>query len=80
MGIAVLKVNGVLVKIGRASPPLFKRTSPVPSSPTTLPPMDAVPVEHVIRTLLTLAVAVPAPLATVQVCAGLVGGAKIETE
>src|ERR1700676_4264787 len=68
---AVLKVNGLLVAIARSSPPLFCRTRPIPSSPTTLPPMERVPVEQVIWTLETLAVAVPAGLATVQVCGGL---------
>ncbi|HXN52426.1 MAG TPA: hypothetical protein VN943_10850 [Candidatus Acidoferrum sp.] len=41
--------------------------------------METVAVEHVTWTLLTTAVAVPLPLATVQVCAGLEGGVKTET-
>src|SRR6266446_1189521 len=46
---------------------------PVLASPVTVPPMERVPVEHVIWMLPTFAAAVPLPLVTVQVCAGLVG-------
>ena len=79
MGTAVLKVNELLVAIGRSSPALFCRTRPIPRRPTTLPPMERVPVEHVIWTVATLAVAVPLPLATVQVCGGVEGGVEMET-
>src|ERR1700730_1312254 len=79
MAIAVLKVKGLLVEIARLSPPLFCTTRPLPRRPTTLPPMERVPVEHVICTTVTAATAVPLPLATVQVCGGLVGGVKMET-
>jgi len=41
--------------------------------------METVPVEHVIATLVTLAEAVPLPLATVQVCVGVEGEVKTET-
>src|SRR5713101_4806442 len=78
-GMAVLNVKGPLTATERLSPPLFCRTSPVPSRPTTFPPMETVPVEHVIATFVTLAVAVPAPLETVQVCTGPVGEAKTAT-
>src|SRR5258708_14608326 len=79
MAMAVLKVNGLLVAIARSSPPLFCRTRPIPSRPTTLPPIESVPVEQVIWTLETLAVAVPAGLATVQVCGGLGDRGEKET-
>src|ERR1700693_488999 len=79
MAIAVLNVNGLLVVIARLSPPLFCRTRPIPSRPTTLPPMERVPVEHVIWTPVTLAIAVPLPPATVQVCGGVEGGVKTLT-
>src|SRR5580704_11148970 len=76
---AVMNVNVPLAAIERLSPPLSCKTSPVPSSPTTFPPMETVPVEHVTCTPVTLAVAVPLPLATVQVCAGVEGAVRTET-
>src|ERR1700687_768124 len=79
IGSAVLNVKGPATGTVRLSPPLSCRVKPVPSKPTTWPPMEAVSVEHVIATFVTLALAVPAPLETVQVCTGPVGDAKTAT-
>jgi hypothetical protein len=76
---AVLKVYVPLTAMGRLSPPLSWRTSPTPESPTTVTPIEAVPDEQVIWMLLTVALAVPLPLVTVQVCAGLLGGLVTKT-
>src|SRR5216684_3305917 len=76
---AVLNVKEPLVATARLSLPLFCSTSPVPSRPTTFPPIETVPVEHVTWTLLTIALIVPLPLPTVQVCDGVEGAVKTET-
>jgi hypothetical protein len=75
-----LKLKVPFAEIGRLSPPLSCRTRPTPDKPTTVPPIEAFPpVKQVIWMLVTLAVAVPLPLVTVQVCAGLVGWAETKT-
>ena len=54
----------------RLSPPLFCRTRPVPASPETVPPTVTLAAAVVVQetaTLVTLALAVPLPLETVQV-------------
>src|SRR6267142_1358010 len=79
MVIAVLNVKEPLVATARVSAPLFCRTSPVPARPKTLRPMETVAVEHVTWTLVTLALAVPLPLANVQVWDGVEGGVETET-
>src|SRR5271165_2920799 len=62
----------------RLSPPLSCNTNPAPFNPLTVPPMGK-PEEHVTVTLVTLAVAVPVPLVTRQVCVGLLGCVRTVT-
>jgi len=74
----VLNTKGPFVVIVRLSPPLFcKITLELAARPDTLPPIVAVTgfVVHATATVVTFAVAVPAPVlpVTAQVCAGLVG-------
>src|SRR5215469_3694193 len=57
----------------RLSPALSCNTSPDPANPVTVPPIVNAAAVQVTCTLLTLAVAVPEPFVTVQVCAGLLG-------
>ena len=54
----------------RLSPPLSSSTSPVPLRPVTVPPIVTVPAVFAqdTATLVTFALTVPVPLATVQVC------------
>ena len=75
----VLKVNGPFVVRVRLSPPLSCRiTLELAANPVMLPPIVAVAalVVHATVTEVTLAEAVPVPLVTVQVCAGLLGCVK----
>src|SRR4029077_6015262 len=62
----------------RLSPPLSCNTNPAPVNPLMVPPIGK-PVEQVTVTLVTLAVAVPAPLVTWQVCVGLLGCVRTVT-
>src|SRR5215469_7715885 len=62
----------------RLSPPLSCNTKPEPVKPLTVPP-TANPDEQVTVTLVTLAVAVPNPLVTTQVCVGLLGCVRTVT-
>src|SRR5215471_18557327 len=80
-GTRVGNVNVPFFVIARLSPPLFCRTKPVPPAyPDTEPPIESVPSEQVTCTLTaTPAVAVPLPLVTVQVCAGVVGWVETVT-
>ena len=48
--------------------PFSSSDSPVPVSPVTVPPIVKALVAQLTTTLVTLAVAVPLPLATAQVC------------
>src|SRR5271165_2189460 len=73
---------GAVAEIVRLSPPLFcKMTLELGTSPVTVPPMVALTgfVVHVMVTPMTLAVAVPEPATTRQVCAGLAGADKTVT-
>ena len=65
---------------GRSSPALLRSTSPAPSRPATLPPTLKLSVAQVTATLVTsVETIVPLPLATVQVCQGVVGCAATVT-
>src|ERR1035437_5839093 len=74
-------VNVPLDVTVRLSPPLSCKTIPdTPlERPVIVPPMERVPVEHVIWIFPTLAIAVPLPLVTVQVCVGDFGWVAIVT-
>src|SRR5690348_9401751 len=63
----------------RLSVPLSCNTSPLPDSPETVPPIVYVVVLHVTLTLVTFALAVPLPFATLHVCAGLFGWVRTVT-
>src|SRR6516165_7953997 len=63
----------------RLSPALSCNTSPDPANPVTVPPIVNAAAAQVTCTLLTLAVAVPEPFVTVQVCAGLLGCVETAT-
>src|SRR5450755_2176814 len=52
---------------------LFCRTMPVPSKPVIVPLRVKLCVTQLTATLLTLAIAVPEPLLTVQSCVGALG-------
>jgi len=72
----VLNVKDPFAARVRASPPLFCRMTLAPcASPYSVPPILAVTalVVHATATDVTLAVAVPEPLVTTQVCAGFDG-------
>src|SRR5260370_37967970 len=77
LGTGVLKLKVPFPVTARLSPPLSCKVSPTPSRPTTLPPMEPLPpVKQLTWMPVTLALAVPLPPVTVQVCAGLVGWAE----
>jgi hypothetical protein len=68
---AVANVKAPFAETVRLSPPLSCSTSPVPVRPVTVPPIvtpEPALVVQVTATLVTFALAVPLPLATVQVC------------
>ena len=75
MGVLNVKEKGPFcgIVISSAALLLFRSFSPVPASPLTVPPMVKLEVTQVIATVDTFALAVPEPLATVQVCVGVEG-------
>src|ERR1700676_1251795 len=74
VGSWVLKVKAPVLVIVRGSltvPLLSTRTSPVPCKPITVPPMVKLKTQDTLT--VTLAAAVPGPLATGQICVGPTG-------
>jgi hypothetical protein len=57
----------------RSSPPLLRRTSPVPFRPVTVPPTEKLLVTQLTARLTGPPATVPAGAVTEQVCHGLVG-------
>lgn len=77
--IGVWNVNDPFETMLRLSPPLSCNTKPAPESPETVPPMVYASVVQATCTFVTLAVAVPLALVTLQIWVGLEGGVETAT-
>lgn len=80
LAMGVWKANVPFAVTGRSLPPLTCRTSPVPTSPVTVPPMAYLLVVQFTRMLATSPLpTVPVPPLTLHVCEGLFGCALTVT-